>query len=301
LTDTYEEQEFFTIPRSINGLVGRLGGIDRLLTDKEWERAGDVYAFTKPERGRPSNASKVSTSEQLSISDFAKLGIRGLSSRTSVLLYRQAWEDAIKKGEADEVRPGQKVRIPKIPWESTRTGTNGYSTLEGAKQTLKKITEKHGPGIVGGALKEDPQLAEGVMEDPDTSESVYTARMRVVRAEQAAKAAAKASRQPKPTAEEEAAWAEEDREAEAQRRQRDGTPSALDQMENSIGAQVGINNARRSIRGVTKALSASHLSAADVEYLTEMLDQLDADIQMLRAVIDNRVDDAAIAAFLKGE
>ena len=139
------------------------------------------------------------------------------------------------------------------------------------------------------------------MADPDTSESVYTARMRVVRAEQAAKAAAKASRQPKPTAEEEAAWAEEDREAEAQRRQRDGTPSALDQMENSIGAQVGINNARRSIRGVTKALSASHLSAADVEYLTEMLDQLDADIQMLRAVIDNRVDDAAIAAFLKGE
>ena len=290
------------MPRTLNAAIGRLDGIQGLLTAKEFEASSIVWCFTRAEgRGRPSTESKMSHGEQLTISEFAKLGIKGLSGRPAVTAYRKAWQDAIDAGHADEVRPGQKVRIPNIPWESTRTGTDGYSTPEGARQTLKKITEKHGPGIVGGALKEDSDLAEGVMADPDTSESVYTARMRVVRAEQAAKAAAKASRQPKPTAEEEAAWAEEDREAEAQRRQRDGTPSALDQMENSIGAQVGINNARRSIRGVTKALSASHLSAADVEYLTEMLDQLDADIQMLRAVIDNRVDDAAIAAFLKGE
>ena len=71
------------------------------------ERAAIVYAFTYDTGGgRPKSGEKSS----LTISDFADLGLAGLTSRDTVRDYRPMWAE---HGDPD-VGPGSRVTIPVI-------------------------------------------------------------------------------------------------------------------------------------------------------------------------------------------
>lgn len=65
-----------------------LKGLGELVTASEWKRAAIVWAFTAD--GRKSK-------DVYSVTDFAGLGISGLSSKPSVIKYRKAWAKAIAK------------------------------------------------------------------------------------------------------------------------------------------------------------------------------------------------------------
>lgn len=118
-----------------------LGGLDRLLTAKEWERAAIVYAFTTNEDkgGRPENLSdRGQVSFPASISAFAGLGFAGLLKRQTVAMYRSRWQDAIDQGLASPVSPGDEIELPDVEWPPTRTGTDGDAKVE---SRIQKVTE----------------------------------------------------------------------------------------------------------------------------------------------------------------
>jgi hypothetical protein len=74
-----------------------------------------VFAFTKPPvEGRPSK--KLPDIGQLSFTDFAALGVVGLTRRDTVTEYRKAWQWAIDNGMAVQVRPGDTIELPSIDW-----------------------------------------------------------------------------------------------------------------------------------------------------------------------------------------
>jgi hypothetical protein len=102
---------------------GHLGGIERLLTAKEWERAAIVWAFTTNDDvgGRPRKGHETSTRFPVSISQFARLGLAGLTKPETIRRYRNAWQDAIDRGKAQPVRPGDdNIEIPDLPWPPSR-------------------------------------------------------------------------------------------------------------------------------------------------------------------------------------
>lgn len=83
-----------TIPESVDSAAEQLGGLDRLVTAKEWERAAIVFAFTRNDDkgGRPTASENLTKSrEVLTIIEFAGLGITGLRTQDTVRRYRTAW------------------------------------------------------------------------------------------------------------------------------------------------------------------------------------------------------------------
>lgn len=85
------------IPDSIPVLTGVLDSLGGAIAKGGWWTAAAVYAWTEP--GEPHFASGEKSSDgRLTLSAFAELEIRGLSSRDSVRKYRGAWEAAIVDG-----------------------------------------------------------------------------------------------------------------------------------------------------------------------------------------------------------
>lgn len=83
----------------------------------EWWTAATVYAWTyDAERGRPPKNGE--NSPFLTLSEFADLGLRGLSHRHTVRKYRRAWKRATRKGWAEEVKPGDSVTLPSREFEA---------------------------------------------------------------------------------------------------------------------------------------------------------------------------------------
>ncbi len=103
------------IPDDIESAVLDLKGLGELVTATEWQRAALVFAFTY--EGRPGGRS---TGQECSVAktldEFAKLGLAGLSSRTTVRRYRAAWKLAIQDGFATYVMPGDLVALPEVDW-----------------------------------------------------------------------------------------------------------------------------------------------------------------------------------------
>lgn len=121
------------IPTTIEQAVGALNGIDALLTAKGWERAAIVFAFTE-ERPAGNQPAQMANSRHLSISDFAALGIAGLTTRDTVRLYREAWIDG---GGATNIGPGDTVNLPTgkfPPRDDTNFGARVSPTM--AKNTV---------------------------------------------------------------------------------------------------------------------------------------------------------------------
>lgn len=142
------------IPATLEEAKSRLGGLERLLTAKGWERAAIVYAFTRDDgrTGRPPKVAR--TSDFLNFGEFAALGISGLRSKDTVARYHRAWQEAVDSGAAEPVEPGQKIIVlPGLEWPPTRGGTDGYSSEEGARRTIERIVARHGVEPVVEALR----------------------------------------------------------------------------------------------------------------------------------------------------
>ena len=102
--------------KGIEAATTLLDGVVGCCQPGHWGIAAIVSAFTYDTGGgRPSKSVKNFT--LLNITEFAALGIRGLSSRPSVIKYRQAWENAIEQGWAEPAEPGKRSVLPEQPFE----------------------------------------------------------------------------------------------------------------------------------------------------------------------------------------
>ena len=143
-----------TIPATIEAAKQQLGGIGKLLTAKEWERAAIVYAFTTDEvTGRGNRG----TSTALSARAFAELGITGLKSDRTVREYRKAWQEAMKDG-APDVKPGDTFTMPNLPWPpgfiEQRRGS--HATTAEVEAGVRKLIEDQ-PEKVVAELAQNPE------------------------------------------------------------------------------------------------------------------------------------------------
>jgi hypothetical protein len=98
------------VPESPEDLVSSLNALGGAINGGGWATAACVWAWTEPRpRGRPSENDDFSS---FSISDFAALKIRGLTTRDAVRTYRSAWDRAIERGWVQPVGPGEVVSLP---------------------------------------------------------------------------------------------------------------------------------------------------------------------------------------------
>ena len=142
------------IPASIEDAITALAGIGQLLTAKQWERAAIVYAFTEPGTGGPRTGGNT---PQLSIREFADLGITGLRDKGQVREYRKAWESAAAEvGNEDMLRiePGDAVDMPDLPWKEHF----GEPTIEVQERVARTAIVKN-PELVREAIAAHPVVA----------------------------------------------------------------------------------------------------------------------------------------------
>lgn len=114
------------IPAQVDALKDHLGGLNALLTSKEWERAAIVFAFTGV--GGPRN-SRQPEPPRMNIRTFAAQGYAGLTTNKTVTRYRAAWVMAINAGWAVPVNPGDLVRLPQHPFPSWKVSTTKQARL----------------------------------------------------------------------------------------------------------------------------------------------------------------------------
>ena len=146
-----------TIPATIEDAVTALNGLGALLTAKHWEKASIVYAFTK--EGRPGPRSGENSSDlRLSISDFARLGISGLTTRDTVRYYRDNWQAAILEGEVGVPLPGDKVTLPDMDWPAQEQNTGSRVSANPVK-AVEQVIEKHGKDVLTKAAEQSKVVA----------------------------------------------------------------------------------------------------------------------------------------------
>lgn len=135
-------------------LGDRLGGIDRLLTAKTWERAAIVFAYTTNEgKGGRQNPAP----PKMTMREFARQGYAGLSSNKTVERYRAAWVTAIDNRWTTAVWPGDVVELPDQPfpaWPSgaVETEDEDFETGLAALQPALHRTRRPLPVRVVGSL-----------------------------------------------------------------------------------------------------------------------------------------------------
>ena len=99
-----------TIPDSIDGIKLKLDGLGGLLVASEWYRAATVNAWIK--KGKNQYDVPDENSSTITINQFLKLKIKGLTSKDSVRHYYEAWE---RTGLPRPI-PGDEVSLPDIPF-----------------------------------------------------------------------------------------------------------------------------------------------------------------------------------------
>jgi hypothetical protein len=99
-----------TIPDSIDGIKLKLDGLGGLLVASEWYRAATVNAWIK--KGKNQHDVLVENSTGITMTQFAKLKIKGLSSRDAIQHYYEAWE----RTNLPKPIPGEEVILPDIPF-----------------------------------------------------------------------------------------------------------------------------------------------------------------------------------------
>jgi hypothetical protein len=155
MTDKSSATKTVAIPATIEDAVGALNGIDALLTAKGWERAAIVYAFTYD--GRDS----VEVKNRLSVGEFLKLKIAGLSSSRTVALYRSAWAE---HGDPN-IKPGDTVTLPTEDFPP-RDDTNFGSRVSPEKAAA--TVGEWSPEAKAAAVQElirDPEVTDTVVEE----------------------------------------------------------------------------------------------------------------------------------------
>lgn len=100
------------IPATAEELTDTLNGVVGMIAKGGWWTAAAVYSWTMPWAGGGRPPKGITSDALLTISGFAALGIRGLSSINTVRKFRSAWARAVERGWADPVKPGDRVRLP---------------------------------------------------------------------------------------------------------------------------------------------------------------------------------------------
>jgi len=138
------------IPDTIEEARSQLGGLDRLLTAKEWERAAIVYAFTAPSRPGPRSQVR-SKLTNLSFREFAELDIQGLRSHATVSEMHRVWQDAIDNREAFASLPGDMVALP-------------ARAFPGINRATGKVRE-YSYAAVQEIIQREPEVRERLLND----------------------------------------------------------------------------------------------------------------------------------------
>jgi len=113
------------IPETIDDVKGKLNGLSGLLTASDWYRAAIVRAYTEKGTGGVRTARELL---QLSIREFAELGIKGLSTQDAVRHYYAAWE-SLKRPKP---LPGEEIILPdkSFPEWGTTLSLGGLKSSE---------------------------------------------------------------------------------------------------------------------------------------------------------------------------
>jgi hypothetical protein len=157
----------FTVPDTIEGVAG-------LLTARKWEKSAIVYAWTLPEEsgGRPKSVKKLPL---FNISEFADLGITGLTSRPTILAYRNAWVWAVEQGLAQPAIPGKMIELPEgVDFPPTTVTYNRPHTLDAEYQA-----EADDAGITRDAVRRaaanKAALKAAIKADPEVEQAAWDA------------------------------------------------------------------------------------------------------------------------------
>lgn len=159
-----------TIPATIEEAVTTLNGLEALLTAKEWQKAAIVAAFVRTTHaaGRPRKTAAGRGFRNLE--QFAALNVVGLRRPETVRIYLDRWLEA---HDGIYPEPGAQVTLPDAAWESTRTGTDGYASEQGAIDTIERITKKH-PKALTKATEQSDAVAEAAADAAEQSSPVRT-------------------------------------------------------------------------------------------------------------------------------
>lgn len=155
------------IPDSIEKAITALDGIGQLLKAKQWERAAIVYAFTRDGQGERNDLRTSDKSvRSYTLTDFASLGIVGLESRMTVRFYRRAWSEAIDRGEATEVQPGQIASLPTADWPgSPELKDNMYRQSQQRRNLEGETSTPQSRARVVRELLAEPAVADELEDD----------------------------------------------------------------------------------------------------------------------------------------
>lgn len=154
------------IPDTIDEAMSRLGGIERLLTARGWERAAIVYAFThepgpggdRRSQGRNQRV-KTHADSPLTCKQFADLGVQGLRGNQAVYEHRRAWQEAIDTGEAVAPQPGETVALPTSDFPVIQRGRG----LVGSFAQDRPVEVKY--DAVKEIIRREPEVAERLLND----------------------------------------------------------------------------------------------------------------------------------------
>lgn len=151
-----------TIPADRGGAIAALQDLGSLVTATNWHRAALVASLVGPAPGMGRRGKEENSSYPFTTTALEALGIVGLRTNKTIERYRDAWFDVAKQ---DAPTLGQTVSLDGLPeWPPTRTGTDGYSSERGAEATIRKIVDKHGTGVLTGAIRTDPATAAAAAE-----------------------------------------------------------------------------------------------------------------------------------------
>lgn len=163
------------IPETVEGLRKDLGGLERLLVAKRWEKAAIVYAWTEPGEQGDNGHTKREENRPLPIKTFARLGIIGLKHPEEVREYRSAWESAHKDGQASlDIKPGDEVALPTLPWKEHF----GEPTVDVQARVFRSVGQD--PERFKAALRDHPAVATSIAQnviDTPATRAVVAARL----------------------------------------------------------------------------------------------------------------------------
>lgn len=135
------------VPATPTELASSMNGLGSGIMLAGWATAATVYAWTEPGKGGPRTERK---SAQLSLRQFAELGLRGLTHLETVRSYRDRWQEAIEAGWAKAVTPGDIVTLPEQDFTSTLTDMGGLKSSTGNEWYTPSLYIEAARDVMGG-------------------------------------------------------------------------------------------------------------------------------------------------------
>jgi len=165
-----------TIPKTIDDAAGVLGGLDELITAKEWHRAAIVAAFVELDSGHGGRKETRKSARFESSRAFARRGIHGLRSENTVARYAKAWLDKYARPT-----PGTEVSLPSIPFPPSDNPNFQYEEVK-KRNTRNVLTTSSVDEVrdIVASLPPDAKttLAEAVQSEPEARSAMTRATIR---------------------------------------------------------------------------------------------------------------------------